>query len=226
MSRHLSNQALLKRTYDSMLATDIGPFLVERGFTKSGSTFGRRRGPLYDMIGLQGNWHNGVTPWHAFFVNVGVGSVDVDAACPGHEGEAHPPDGHLLDRRWEALVPELPYEMRFHRDTDMTAFSAGLRGGLGRVMEELEGISSTGSLVRYAVEHNLLIQYEKTCCYLAATDDFETLSHYVATLRNSFGHQERWSYFNRRISAVTGPWTAGLRESGILDQVREITAGS
>ncbi|GJF12328.1 hypothetical protein NGTWS0302_01570 [Mycolicibacterium cyprinidarum] len=226
MSRQLSNQALLKRAYDSMLVTDIGPFLAERGFAKSGSTFGRRRGPLYDVIGFQSNWHNGVTPWHAFFVNVGVGSVDIDAACPGHGSRAHPANGQLLDRRWEALVPELPYELRFHRDTDMTAFSAQLRQGLGRVIAELEKVDSTETLVRYAVEHNLLIQYEKTCCYLAATDDIERLCHYVATLRDCFGHQERWSLFNQRISAVTGPWTSRLRELGMLDQIGELTAGS
>ncbi|MGD9618725.1 MAG: DUF4304 domain-containing protein [Mycolicibacterium sp.] len=226
MSRQLANQSLLKRTYDSMLTGDVGPFLAEYGFTKSGSTFRRRRGPLYDMIGFQGNWHNGVTPWHGFFVNVGVGSVDVDAACPGHDGVYHPRKGHLLDRRWETLVPELPYELRFRRDTDMTAFAAELRAGLAKVIEGVERIDSTGALVRYAVANNLLIQYEKTCCYLAATDDIETLRQYAGTLREWFGHQERWSIFNRDISAVTGPWSSRLRELGILDQVGEITAGS
>ncbi|MCB0949241.1 MAG: DUF4304 domain-containing protein [Mycobacterium sp.] len=226
MSRQLSNQALLKRKYDSMLATDVRPFLSERGFTKSRNTFGRRRGSLYDMIGFQANWHNGVTPWHGFFINVGVGSVDVDAACPGHGSQAHPPNGYLLDQRWEALVPELPYELRFHRETDMAVFCTELTEGLGRVIAELEKVDTTAALVRYAVEHNLLIQYEKTCCYLAATDDIETLRHYVGALRDCFGHQERWSYFNERISAVTQPWTASLRELGILDQIGEFTAGS
>ncbi|MGB2918729.1 MAG: DUF4304 domain-containing protein [Mycobacterium sp.] len=216
----------MKRAYDSMLATDIRPFLAERGFTMSGSTFGRRRGPLYDMIGFQPNWHNGVTPWHAFFVNVGVGSVDVDAACPGHDRGAHPPNGYLVDRRWESLVPDLPYELRFHCDTDMTTFAAGLCAGLGRMLDVVERVDSTEALVRHAVRHNLLIQYEKTCCYLAATDDIDTLTRYVAALRDWFGHQERWSIFNRRISAVTGSWTSTLRERGILDQVDEITAGS
>lgn len=209
-----------------MLATDIRPLLAEHGFTKSGSTFGRRRGPLYDMIGFQGNWHNGVTPWHAFFINVGVGSVDIDAACPGHDSQAHPPNGYLLDRRWEELVPELPYELRFHRDTDMATFSAGLSDGLVRVIAELERINSTGSLVQYAVKHNLLIQHQKTCCYLAATGEIETLSNYVGTLREWFGHQDRWSIFNRNINAVTGQWSSHLRELGILDHIGEITAGS
>jgi len=59
----------------------FGP-LKSRGFTKSGTTFSRTRGPLYDVINFQGDRWNGVTAWHGFFVNVGVGSADVDAVRP------------------------------------------------------------------------------------------------------------------------------------------------
>jgi uncharacterized protein DUF4304 len=202
-----------------MLFTEVRSFLRSRGFTGSGNIFRRKRGPLYDMIGFQENWHNGVTPWHAFFINVGVGSAEIDAACPGHDCQVHPRGGHLLDRRWESVVPDLPYELRFDHTTDMTAFSAELCDGLARTLEETERIDSTAALVRYAVENNLLIQYEKTCCYLAAIDDIETLTTYVALLRDWFGHQDRWTIFSRKISVATGSHALTLRKQGVLDPV-------
>ena len=79
MSWHASKQSPLTPRYESMLSDGVQPYLKRRGFTKSGSLFRRRRGSLSDLIGFQANWHNDVTPWHAFFVNVGVGLSAVNA---------------------------------------------------------------------------------------------------------------------------------------------------
>jgi hypothetical protein len=94
--------------------------------------------------------------------------------------------------------------VRFDLTTDMPAFAGGLCRNLVRVLGEVERLRSTRDLVEYAVANNLLIAYEKTCCYLAATDDIDTLSRYVARLHDTFGHQERWAIFSRRISEVAG----------------------
>ncbi|WP_238994641.1 DUF4304 domain-containing protein [Mycolicibacterium chubuense] len=206
-----------------MLSTDVRSFLEKRGFTRSGTEFHRDRGALYDLIGFQENWHNGSMRWHGFFVNVGVGSAEIDSACAGEGRPRTRRNRYLLDRRWESLVPALPYEMRFDHRTDTAVFAAELCRGLGLLLEVLESCDSTAMLVRYAVENNLLIAYETTCCYLAATDDIEMLTRYVATLRDCFGHQERWSIFSREIRAETGRWTSTLAERGVLDP---ITAGS
>jgi dTDP-D-glucose 4,6-dehydratase len=40
-------------------------------------------------------------------------------------------------------------------------------------------------------------------------------------LHDRFGHQERWSIFNRQISQVTGAWTSTLVQLGLLDTVDE-----
>jgi len=220
MSWHASKQSPLTPRYESMLSDGVQPYLKRRGFTKSGSLFRRRRGSLSDLIGFQANWHNDVTPWHAFFVNVGVGlSAEIDAPCPGHHCQVHPRVGYLLDRRWESVVNDLPYQLRFDHTTDMTSFSAELCSGIASTLEKLERIDSTAALERYAVGNDPLIQYEKTCCYLAATDDIETLTIYVALLRDWVGHQDRWSIFSRQISAATGSWASTLREQGLLDPV-------
>ncbi len=171
------------------------------------------------MIDFQENWHNGSVRWHGFFVNVGVGSAEVDAACADEGRVRNRANRYLLSRRWESLVPELPYELRLRPDTDATVFAADLCRGLGLLLDALERIDSTVALVRYAVANNLLIAYETTCCYLAATDDIETLTRYVATLKECFGHQERWSNFSRTIRAETGRWASTLSDRGVLDPV-------
>jgi hypothetical protein len=208
MVRSAAERSALKQAYESLVADEVVPALRQHGFTRSHNTFRRSRGPLYDSINFQANWNNGVTPWYGFFVNVGVGSVEIDQACPGHDSDLHLPEGFLLDRRWEHLVPEAPYEVRFDTTTDMPAFAARLRANLGLMLDEVERLQTTRDLVEYAVTENLLIAYEKTCCYLAAIDDADVLSRYVARLHDAFGHQDRWASFSRRISAVAGPLPA------------------
>ncbi|WP_231984683.1 DUF4304 domain-containing protein [Mycobacterium sp. 852014-52144_SCH5372336] len=156
-----------------MVSADVGPFLRARGFGISDRSFKRERGRLYDMIHLQPDWHNGTMSWHGFFVNVGIGSFEVDAACPGYERVRHPLKGSLLQRRWEHLVPDLPYEVRFDRRTEMRQFAGAPCDGFDLGLVEIEQISTTEQLVRYAVDNNLLIEYDKTCRYLAAIDDID-----------------------------------------------------
>ncbi|WP_396917898.1 DUF4304 domain-containing protein [Mycolicibacterium sp.] len=207
----------LQRAYEEVISTNVGPFLRARGFEVSGSGFERERGPLYDMINLQGDWHNGTMSWHGFFINVGIGSAEIDTTCPGYERVCHPLKGSLLQRRWEHLVPDLPYEVRFDDRTDMQQYAAALCEGFDLVLAEMERIGTTEQLVRYAVDNNLLIEYDKTCRYLAAIDDIDTLTEYVTTLHSCFGGQDRWSIFDRNISKAVGRWAGVLRERGVLD---------
>lgn len=209
----------MQRAYEAVVSADVGPFLRARGFGTGGGSFKRERGPLYDMIHLQPDWHNGTMSWHGFFVDVGIGSVEADAACPEYERVRHPLRGSILQRRWEDLVPDLPYEVRFDHLTDMGQFAAALCECFDLVLAEMERISTTKQLVRYAVDNNLLIEYDKTCRYLAAIDDIETLTEYVTRLHDCFGHQDRWSIFSRDISTAAGRWAEELRKRGLLDPI-------
>lgn len=204
-----ASKLALKRAYEALLAEAVAPVLSQHRFIRSRNTFRRQRGPLYDVVNFQPNWNNSVTPWYGFFVNVGVGSVEIDQACPGHDLQLHPREGFLLDRRWEHLVPDAPYELRFDLVTNLSAFAARLCENLRLVLGSVERVHSTRDLVEYAVDNNLLIAYEKTCCYLAATKDTETLNRYVARLYGSFGHHERWAIFNSRITAAAGTVVTG-----------------
>lgn len=216
MGKREVERARLRRSFEAMLSGVVDAFLSERGFNRSGNDFERHRGPLRDKVIFQNNWHNGVTRWHGFFVNVGVGSAEVDAACPGHVPALHPPESFLLDRRWESLAPGAPYELRFDRDTDMVEFAAGVCADLGRTLSAIESMQSTEHLVQYAVENNLLIAYEATCCYLASAGDMDTLTRYVALLHRAFGHQERWSIFSSRIRDAVGSRASALSARGLL----------
>jgi hypothetical protein len=214
-------QSSLKRAFEQMLSADVRLFLGARGFAQRDNAFRRSRGSLYDVIGFQANWHNDNTPSHGYFVNVGIGSTEVDSTWPYENLGDWPLYGCLLDRRWESVVPDLPYEIRFGRATDMVAFADALCESLGHVIAVFDEFDCTSTLVRYAVENNLLIQYERTCCYLASVDDGDTLIAYVGLLHDRFGHQERWSIFSRRISEVTGAWTSTLVQLGLLEPVDE-----
>jgi len=112
------------------------------------------------------------------------------------------------------LVPDLPYEVRFDHRTDMRQLAAALCDGLDLALAEMERLSTTKQLVRYAVDNNLLIEYDKTCRYLAAIDDIETLTEYVTTLHNCFGRQDRWSIFDRNITTAVGRWALGAGAAG------------
>ncbi len=212
----------LQRAYEDMISDDVGPFLCTRGFEiSSDSNFIRERGGgLYDVIELQADWYNGTKSWHGFFVNVGIGSAEVDTACQGDERSGHPLKGSLLQRRWEHLVPDLPYAVRFDRRTHMRQFTAALCEGFDLVLAEMERISTTKQLVRYAVDNNLLIEYERTCRYLAAVGDIDTLTEYVTRLRECFGHQDRWSIFSRDIGSAVGSWAPDLQKQGLLDPLQ------
>ena len=78
MVRSAAERSALKRAYEWVLSDEVAPTLQSHGFTRSDNTFRRSRGALYDVINFQANWNNSVTPWYGFFVNVGIGSTDVD----------------------------------------------------------------------------------------------------------------------------------------------------
>ncbi|MBN3458017.1 DUF4304 domain-containing protein [Mycobacterium sp. DSM 3803] len=203
--------ASFRRRFEVLLSEDVRPFLKARGFTRSGRAFRRQRGPLYDVVDFQGNRWNGVTPWHGFFVNIGVGSADVDAVCERPLC--------LLSRRWEGVVENLPHELAFDDTTDMTAFAERLCEGLDQVLVVIEKITTTDELVRWAIANNKLAAMEHTCAYLAATDDIDALTEYISALREQFGHQPRWEIFNSQLTEATGSWSETLVERGVLDAV-------
>ncbi|OKH66488.1 hypothetical protein EB73_20140 [Mycobacterium sp. SWH-M3] len=75
-----------------------------------------------------------------------------------------------------------------------------------RVVSVFDNIDSTRSLTRWAAANNLLHHMEKTCHYLAATGDTDTLTAYVSTLRDHFHSDSRWTFFNRKLVEVAGAW--------------------
>ncbi|PQM45147.1 hypothetical protein C1Y40_04688 [Mycobacterium talmoniae] len=217
MSEYLSRTGVLRQTLEQLLSTHVRSFLKPRGFTKSGRTFRRARGPLYDLINFQGSKWNGVTPQHSFFVNVGVGSTDMDAVYLEWPDSRKPPREYVLDRRWERLVPQLPSEVGFDETTDLELFADLLIDGLARVLTCIDAIDTTRALAQWAIDHNLLHHMEKTCSYLASTNDLESLATYVTALRDRFSDDIRWQSFNRKLIEVAGPWASILIGRGLLD---------
>lgn len=181
---------------EEVLSSDVRALLKPLGFRKTSRTFTRKRGPLWDMINFQGNKSNRVRPYQSFFVNVGVGSSEIDAEWrtfidkPAHTRS-------IYDKRWESVVPDLPWEVLFDLGTD------------------------TDELVQWAIENNKLHRMEAVCSYLAGTDDIERLSSYIGALRAEFGHQPRWEIFNGQLVSAAYACSDELIALGILDPLPE-----
>lgn len=218
MSDDPASADTLRRALNRLLSLRVRPFLRTHGFTKTGRTFRRERHPLYDMINFQGDRWNGVTPQHSFFVNVGVGSTEIDAVhCEWPDRT--PAREYILDRRWGRLIPDLPGATSFDADTDLDVFADRLIHDLARLLDVVDSIDSSPTLARWAADNNLLHHMEKTCRFLVATGDTDTLTTYVITLRERLREDSRWTSFNRQLVQVTDRYAAGLISRGLLDPV-------
>ena len=215
----MSQAQLLRETLEWMLADRVRPHLKARGFTKSGRTFRRKRYPLWDTINFQGSKWNSVTPYSGFFVNIGVGSIEIDAAQQ-HSNAQVP----IFDRRWERVVPELPDQVTFDQHSDVQLLAGTICHGLTQVLAVVDGFTTTAELVNWAVAHNKLHRMEQVCRYLAATGDIPLLSAYIDSLREQFGDQSRWAIFNRQLTEATDSYSAELVQLGILDPLPGVTA--
>jgi hypothetical protein len=209
---------VLKGRFDALLTDDVRPMLGGHGFAKSGATFTRRRGSLYDVINFQGSDVNGTGLLHRFYVNVGIGSVDVDAAA-GEAPTARPKlDRCLFERRWADLVDGAPARTEIRPETDLAEVRESLRTQLAAVVTVLDAVTTTDALVDLAIERNRLHQMQKTGAFLAAAGDLQRLRRYVGTLRQAFGTDPRWAIFNRQLAAAAGPMAADLTAEGLLDE--------
>jgi hypothetical protein len=126
--------------FELLLHDAIRPFLRAHGFTRSGPTFRRNRVMLRDRIGFQQDRLDDVAQWHAFRVDVAVGSTETV---------------YVVQRPWQDVVPGLPAEVRFDDATDMVALADCLCDGLLRVITVLDEFDSTAGLLQYAADQGL-----------------------------------------------------------------------
>lgn len=211
----------LAETFKAVLSDDVRPLLKTHGFAKSGTVFRRRRPPLWDVIAFQGSKWNGLGATnHGFFVNVGVGSIDIDIAYHGAPPAKPTHRDSMLDRRWEDLIPGIPAETAFDATTDMAQFTDQLRRNLTRLLAVVDSLDSTDALASHAARNNLLNGMQMLCAYLASSGDTDRLYPYLAKLRTRFGPDSgdpRWDIFNRQITEAVGDRADELRAAGLLD---------
>ncbi len=209
----------LRWRMEELLSGDVRECLKAQGFSKAAYTFRRTRAPLWDSMNFQPSRWNRVTPHYGFFVNVGVGSTEIEDAQ--RELGVFTAPLSIFERRWENVVPDLPCEVTFDAGTDMAAFATELCDDLRRALTVIEGFTTTAELVQWAVSHNKLHRMQPVCSYLAANDDIDTLAAYIGSLRAQFGHQDRWKIFNRQLIEAAGRCGANLVRLGILDEPYE-----
>lgn len=210
----------LSGRFNALVSEHIRPFLRDRGFARSGPAFSRRRGSLYDVISFQGSQSNGLEAMqHKFYVNVGIGSVEIDGG-DGTSPRTRPKlEDCLVRRRWERVADGAPSEVDILPDSDPDEVAELVRHWLGHVVAFLESLDRTDVLVDLAIDGNALQEMQKTCAYLARTEDVERLRRYVGALRDRFSAETRWTILNRQIARAVGPYAGELLGTGLLDEL-------
>lgn len=102
---------LRKHALDVLITVHVQPFLVSNGFSRSSRIFTRCRGQLYDRINFQGSRSNTGSPQDRFYVNIGVGSQEMDAFYLWWNNNREPSREYVLNKRWEDLVESVPAEV-------------------------------------------------------------------------------------------------------------------
>jgi len=170
------------------------------------------------MINVQGSTRNSGQLHHEFFVNVGVGSTEIDAVVTEWpRADDKPVREHVLDSRWWKIVPRLPADVRFDFLTPRDDLAAELVDGVRRVVEFFDSLETSRDLARWAARNNVLHHMDKTVAYLASIDDHLTLVAYAHTIRRSVVDDGRWPFFNRRFADAAGPAASALIDAGALD---------
>lgn len=211
----------MAETFKTMLSDEVRPLLKSHGFAKAGTVFRRRRPPLWDVIAFQGSKWNGLGAIdHSFFVNVGIGSTQIEVAYRGAPLTNPTYLDGLLRRRWEELLPGIPTMTTFGATTDMAQFTAQLLSDLSRLVTVIDRIESTDALATYAAQNNLLNGSQMICAYLASVGDTDRLYPYLTKLREQFGPDSgdgRWHIFNQQLTEAAGGRAEELRAAGLLD---------
>lgn len=207
----------LRALLEQALSSGVRPYLRSQGFTKHGRTFRRTRGPLYDMINFQGSKHNQFSTEHSFFVNVGVGSAEIDAVHTEWPRDDVPTREYVLDGRWWKLAGDLPAEVTFDHRTSGAELAEHVNAGPVRVLAVIDTITTSLELAEWAAANNVLRHMEKTAAYLASVDADDTLRTYAATVRERMSEDNRWPFFSNRFAMAIGDRAASLIADGVLE---------
>jgi hypothetical protein len=90
---------------------------------------------------------------------------------------------------------------------------------LERIVDVIDEFDSSRSLALRVVENNFLHEYEKTCGYLGAVGDVDTLVRYVRILQSRFYDDDRWEFFSRKFVDTVGSAAALLKAQGLVGPV-------
>lgn len=213
----MSQTAELNERFNEILSEGIRPLLKEHGFAKSGRSFTRRRGPIYDRIHFQGSSVNSYAPPHRFYVDVGVGSTDIDDVYLGWNNDRSLKSEPILSGRWEHIVDGAPDQVEWDLDTDQVALIGMIRQNLLGVLAVIDPLSSTAALVDWGVAVAGANHVAKLSAYLVAIGDLDTLTIYITRLHDRHGRDSRWPMFSGFLRDTIGQAADPYIAHGLLD---------
>lgn len=125
-----------------------------------------------------------------------------------------------MERRWAGFADGAPNEVDIRLDSDPVELANQVRNWLGAVVDVLETVDSTDSLVDLAIEGNGLQEMGKISSFLARTDDVERLRRYVRRASGAARTDVRWPRLAARITEAVGRHADVVADLGMPDHTR------
>ncbi|MCS3780025.1 DUF4304 domain-containing protein [Tsukamurella ocularis] len=213
----MSQSTELNQLFDEVLSQGVRPLLREHGFVKSGRSFTRRRGPIYDRIHFQGSSVNSYAPPHRFYVNVDVGSTDIDDAYLGWNNDRRLKTEPILTGRWEQFVDGAPDRVEWDLDTDQAALIEMIRQNVLEALAVIDPLSTTAKLVDWGVAEGGANHLAKLSAYLVTIGDLDTLTIYISRLYSRWSEDSRWPMFSGFLRGAIGEAAEPYIARGLLD---------
>lgn len=191
----------LQQRFNDLMKQDVKPFLFERGFTKKGLNFNRKKDDLIYMFNFQksaGNSADSVM----FYVNCGIYAAEL-AQIQSKELLVEPKEAECHFRtRIGDLAGHMPDRFAIHSDTCMNDLKNTLLGGLDEAIHVYDTMTSARSIVDYYMSGPYLHLGEESFHLLLQDNEIATAKRYLKDLQKKYGAENRWTIFENKYRAI------------------------
>ena len=205
----------MKELFDTMIRTEIQPFLKKYGYKKIKQYFYKSVNDLVFIIHFNLSSRNG---WGMtkFYVQSKIYSKEIDRIIGKselNEPKNDEPHYNLKDE----YFPVNGYNIE--EKTDIEKMATEIKSGLENQEQFFNTIKTTNDLMGKMVMENYLHKYIEIFTYLLVKNETKKLKEYIKRLYDSFGKENRWKIFEENMNKV-------LLKKNIDKKIMEIIGSS